>query len=171
MINFLRRKKNESVLGKNHREKSFLPYNSMQDILIVFNTSDLADVNRIVGALQQDGKTVTAWTVRPKDKSAQVDYPPYVKSIDISKDLTWSKTLIKPIIDKFDEMRYDTFLDLTTSDDTILDYLLASNSSRFCIGMRERQIKAYDFVMLKKDDHTLFETYEQLKYYLNSIIE
>lgn len=169
MINFLRKKKTESALEKNKRDKSFLNYKDIANILIIFNTCDLDDITGVVKSLQDDGKSVTAWTIQPKDKTLQITYPPYVRAID-SKDTTWSQALSKPVADEFDKLAYDTFLDLTTSDDVVLDYLLASNSSRFCIGIRERQIKAYDFIMLKQEEHSITDTYKQMKYYLEKIV-
>ncbi|GAB6010763.1 DUF6913 domain-containing protein [Viscerimonas tarda] len=170
MINFIRRKKNKSVLEKNRREKTFLPYDSIRDVLIIFNTSDLPAIKNVAEALRKDGKKVAAWTTRPKDKSLQITYPPYVRAIDLEKEITWSQTLSKSVIDEFEALKYDTFIDFTTADNILLDYLLASNSGRFCIGIRERRIKAYDFILLKKEEHTVFEIYKQLKFYLKSVM-
>jgi hypothetical protein len=169
MINFIRRKKNESVLGKNRKGKTFLNYDSIQNVFIIFNTGNLADIHAVAEALKKDGKKVTAWTTRPKDKMIQVNYPPYVRAIDTAKELSWTQTLEKYVVDEFVKQKYDTFIDLTTDNDNILDYLLAANSSRFCIGIREHNLKAYDFVMLRKEGRTIPETYEQLKYYLQHI--
>jgi hypothetical protein len=170
MIGFIRRKKNESVLGKNRKEKIFQNYDSMRDIFIVFNMDDLTEIIIAVEALKRDGKNITAWTTRPKDKTFSVKYPPYIRIIDLGKELSWTQTLEKNVVDEFKNLKYDTFLDLTTADDTILDYLLAANSSRFCIGIRERNFKAHDFIMLKQEGHTIPETCEQLKYYLQRIM-
>ncbi|MDR1810063.1 MAG: hypothetical protein LBR34_06650 [Prevotella sp.] len=170
MIGFIRRKKNESVLGRNRREKTFQNYDSIRNVLILFNTADLAEVAVAVEALRKDGKTVSAWTTRPKEKEFSVNYPPYVRAIDLGKEISWTQTLEKTVIQEFEKLTYDTFLDLTTADDTILDYLLAANSSRFCIGIREHNFKAHDFIMLKQEGQSIPETCEQLKYYLQRIM-
>jgi hypothetical protein len=171
MIGFIRKKKNESVLEKNRRKKTFQNYDSIRNVLILFNDGDLSEVCVAVEALKKDGKNVSAWTTCSKNKPLPISYPPYVRAIDLGKELTWTQTLEKQVVQEFEQLKYDTFLDLTTTDDTILDYLLAANSSRFCVGIREHSFKAHDFIMLKQEGQSIPETCEQLKYYLQRITE
>ncbi|MFR9165198.1 MAG: DUF6913 domain-containing protein [Dysgonomonas sp.] len=168
MKNFLRKKKVSSVLGKNQRKRSFLNFDSIQNILIIFNISDIEQISKVIEDLKETGKTVTAWTTLSKEKQG-ISLPEGVKAIDPTKDVSWSQSLSKKIIEEFEEAQYDTFIDLTVNEDNILKYLLAINNSQFCIGIRENDRSIYDFVLLKKTDDSLFETYEQIKFYLEKM--
>lgn len=170
MLNFIRKKKVDSAREKTKREKSFLNYSSISDVLILFNLKDWEEVLRVAEHLRQDKKTVTLWSVRPKEKQ-EVQIPQGIKIIDAAKDRSWTQSLAKPIIEDFQKENYDTLLDLTTMSDSILEYLLAMNDSKFCIGIRENESKekVYDFVLLKKEEDDIFTTFEQMKYYLGKI--
>ncbi len=170
MINFLRKKKNETVFTQNRRKKEFLNFDSIKNVVVIFNTGYYDEVAYVIEALKTDGKNVSAWTTYPKDKAVKTEYPANIRAIDLSKELTWSQTLAKTVTDEFENLVYDTFLDLTVSDDSVLDYLLAVNCSRFCIGIRERAVKVYDFILLKKEETSIPEIYEQMKYYLSNNI-
>jgi len=170
MLNFIRKKKVDSAREKTQREKAFLNYDSIKNILILFNISNWPDVQRIVEALKEDGKNVTLWTARPKDK-VQIQVPQEVRVVDTAKEVTWTQSLTKPVIDEFEKINYETLLDLTTVSENALEYLLAVNTSNFCIGIRENKSKekVYDFVILKKEEDDIFTTFEQMKYYLGKI--
>lgn len=170
MLNFLRKKKVNSALGKAKREKGFLNYNSIKEVIILFNLEDWDEVQKIADNLKADGKHVVAmWTTaRTKDK-AGITLLPEVRVVDQSKDVSWSQSVAKPILDEFEQLQYDTLLDLSADSDNILEYLLAINNSKFCVGIRESESKVYDFVLLKKDDDGIFSTFEQMKFYLGKI--
>lgn len=170
MLNFIRKKKVDSAREKTKREKSFLNYDAIEDILILFNLKDWQEVKRIADNLREDRKTVHLWTVRPKEKG-ETPVPSEVKAIDASKHISWTQSLAKPIIEEYQKIYYDTLLDLTTMSDNTLEYLLAINKSKFCVGIRENEAKekVYDFVLLKKEEDDIFTTFEQLKYYLGKL--
>jgi len=172
MFNFLQKKRVESALESHKREKIFLNFESIKRVLIIFNIEDWDNVSNVINDLQKNKKEVVAWTIRPKKfHIEESDYPPIVRIINGAKETTWKHALTENVVSEFEELKYDTLIDLTIDDNNILNYLLACNTSRFCIGIRESDMNAYDFIMLKKEENDILETYEQMKSYLNSNIK
>lgn len=170
MLNFIRKKKVNSALSKAQRDKKFLNYDSIKNILILFNITDWADIERVVEALRRDGKNVQLWTVRSKE-TANAIVPNEIRVINAAKEVSWSQSLLKNVLDEFEKVNYETLLDLSAKNDNILEYLLAVNTSNFCIGIRETETKVYDFVMIKKEEDDIFTTFEQMKIYLGHNIQ
>ncbi len=170
MLNFIRKKKVNSALSKAQRDKKFLNYDSIKNILILFNIADWADIERVVEALRRDGKNVQLWTVRSKE-AANTIIPNEIRVINAAKEVSWSQSLSKNVLDEFEKVNYETLLDLSAKNDNILEYLLAVNTSNFCIGIRETETKVYDFVMIKKEEEDIFTTFEQMKVYLGHNIQ
>ena len=168
MLNFLRKKKVSSALSKVNRDKKFLNYDSMKNILILFNINDWAEVVPVADALRNDGKNIILWTSRNKETAAMA-VPNEIRVIDSGKEISWSQSLSKNVVDEFEKIEYETLLDLSTKSDNVLEYLLAINISNFCIGIRETETKVYDFVIIKKEEDSIFSTFEQMKYYLGKI--
>lgn len=168
MRNFLIKRKIEITHEKNKRNKKFLNFNSIKNVLIVFNLENWDDVSDVVDDLVKNKKNVTLWSIKHKDQHLENSTFPGVRIIDAAKEKNWTQTLAKTTVEEFGNLQYDTFMDLSTYDDPILNYLVASNTSNFCIGSRERDIKIYDFVILKDEAATLFSAYEEMKHYLNN---
>lgn len=175
MLKTPRKKQIDSALNNiPKREHSFLRYDAMQNILILFNYEDWADIRDVVDDMKKNGKHILLWTIAPKKKSKEVDALKEIpESTEVrvigQKETSWYNGLNKAVKDEFENLKYDTLFDMTTDTDKNLLYLLASNSAQFCIGIKEGDHKIYDFVVLKEDSKSLFETYNQIKFYLNNI--
>lgn len=159
----------ESGIKNNKRERQFLNFEKIKDVLILFDTKDWDEVQKITDDLKRNGKNVVGWTVLPKlpkDETASVQYPEYIKTVDLHKDLNWMRVLRPEIFTAFSNQKYDTLIDLSTEKNSYMLSLLVRNNSRFCIGISESEYKIYDFVLHHENDKTLSETYEELKNYL-----
>ncbi|NDW19269.1 hypothetical protein D0T53_10125 [Dysgonomonas sp. 216] len=167
MFNFLQKKKIGAISQRNTREKAFLNYDSIKQVLLLFNIDEWNEVAPVVKRLLQQKKKVIVWTVRPKRNHAVLSSE-NIRVIDAAKELTWTHALRDEVEKEFRGLHYDTLIDLTTLEDNTLNYLLAANSSRFCIGIRESKMKLYDFIMLKKEDSSIIDTFEQMQHYLSS---
>lgn len=170
MLNFIRKKKIDSAREKSKRERVLLNYDSIKEVLLIFNLVNWTEVQKVAEALRNDGKTVTLWSARPKDKT-QIQTANGVRVIDSSKEATWTQPLAKTVIDEFEKLNYDTLIDLTIESENVLEYLLAINTGKFCIGLRKNDSKekVYDFTLLRKEEDDIFTTFEQMKYYLGKI--
>lgn len=154
------------------REHSFLNFEAVNKVLILFDIQNWNDIIPVIDDLIQNGKQVMAWTIQPKvpkGQSYHIKFPEYVRVIDPSSDVNWKKLLRPEIISDFDNLKYDTLLDLTLTDNDYLLFLMLKNASRFCVGLREREYKLYDFIILKEDDKSIEETYSEFKNYLDHI--
>lgn len=168
MLRFLRKKRINSIKKDNKRKKKFLIYNNIQKVLIFFDIKHYAQVVEVIEALKADGKSVTAWTVRHRNQVHML--PVNIKVVDERKDLSITQAISPQILNEFESLKYDTLIDFSLPDDYIFEYLLASNKSRFCIGVRETpNIKLYDFIMRKPVNDSLLDIFEEMKYYLESI--
>lgn len=173
MLNFLNRRKIDSTFKGYDNERAFLNYNAIKKVLVIFNLDDHEDVSNIVNELRKNGKKVAAWTARPKTSETVINYfPCMVRVVDPKTDMTWTQSLAKSVIEQFKSLEYETLIDLTTSDEPTLDYLLSMNTSRFCIGIREREeAQPYDLVVLKDEVISITETFKYLKAFLHKNVE
>ncbi len=171
-----RRKQIDSALNSvRDRKHSFLRFDDMHNILILFHYEDWNEIKPIVEDLDKNGKHTILWTVKPKKKSrenvALTDISASSSNIRIidGRDVSWYSGLSEVVDSEFKLLQYDTLMDLTTSSDRNLFYLLASNTAQFCIGIKEANHRIYDFIVLKEDSKSLPDTYNQIKFYLNNI--
>lgn len=169
MFDFFAKKKINSALECNTRTHAFRNLNDIRKVLIIFSYEDWDQIQQISKDLKDNGKIVLMWTIQTKKvEDNKPELPSNVRVISHKEISKW-QGLSSSVIEEFKRLSYDTLLDLTTQDDTSLLYLLACNSSEFCIGIKEPDVKVYDFILLKEENAKLFETYEQIKFYLNNI--
>lgn len=172
MFDYFLQRKIKSGFKKYHRDNSFLNYDDIKAILIFFEMEDWHEIQPIIEDLRADGKRVTAWTI--KADVPKISFPYYVRVVDTSVEINWMRLLNPEVIAEFERVEYDTLMDFSSSDDDYLLYLLSRNKSRFCIGIIEREYKAYDFIIFREKEGELLELHElfrQLKNYLRQIQE
>ncbi|MFV0468025.1 MAG: DUF6913 domain-containing protein [Dysgonomonas sp.] len=169
-IDYFINKKIMSAQKLMKRQRTFKSFKDIKSIAILFNINDWVYIEQIVQDLKQHKKEVTAWTVKQKTENHLV-LPEYVKVIDPGTDTSWQQTINQNIVDLFEKQQYDTLFDFSSSDDQILTYLLMINKSNLCIGITESQYQAYDFVILKENNANIFETYNQIKFYLDNMFK
>jgi hypothetical protein len=168
MFGFKVKKKIHAALESNKRTHIFHKLDDMKKILILFTRENWTEIFQISQDLKEMGKEVVLWTVQSGKDGGDQAYPPEVRVIS-QKDVSKWMGLSSQVIDEFEKLPYETLLDLTTKNDKTLLFLLANNSAEFCIGIREQDFKVYDLIILKGEDANLFETYKQIKFYLNNI--
>lgn len=170
MFEFIVRRKINSAFKNNKRKHAFRDMESMQNILILFTHSDWPEIESIAQDLEQKGKKVILWTSLPaiqQNQNAAI-FTPNVRTIT-KKEKHLLQIIKQEVVKEFKNLTYDTLLDFTTKRSNTLEYLLAENGSEFCIGINETEERIYDFILLKGDNKSLSETYNQLKNYLNNI--
>lgn len=172
MLDYFLRRSIKSELNNNNRKHTFLNFEGMHNVLVLFDIQDWEMVSPIIEDLKQHGKYVMPWTIKPKSAQGQTrppNIPANVRVIDTHKDIDW-KGLIRPAtLTEFDNLKYDTLLDLSLEPNDYTKSLLVRNRSNFCLGFTKRKEKIYDFIILKEEDQSLFDAYEQLKVYLAHI--
>lgn len=169
MFDFFAKKKINSALERNTRTHIFHNLGDIKTVLILFSYTDWNDIQQIIEDLKSKGKTVLLWTTQGhKTEGSQIKLPPEVRVITHKDSSKW-QGLSSDVLKEFTALSYDTLLDLTTQKDKSLLYLLAHNSSEFCIGIKEYDVKIYDFIVLKEENRSLTDTYNQIKIYLNNI--
>lgn len=169
MFDFLTKWKIDSAFKNNERTHTLKNMESMQNVLIFFSYADWKVVSQIAQDLEQKGKKVLMWTIYPHKKEVGSTIFPMNVRVIWQSETSLFKILSKSVVDEFKSLSYDTLIDLTTTQSNVFDYLLAQNSSDFCIGISEPQQKIYDFILLKKENDTLRETYDQIKFYLSNV--
>ncbi|WP_459603061.1 DUF6913 domain-containing protein [Dysgonomonas reticulitermitis] len=169
MFDFLIKRKIDSAFKNNKRKHALKNMKSMHNVLIFFSYSDWEIISQIAQDLEQKGKKVIMWTIYPQKKDADITIFPINVKVIRQDEMSLLKILSSPVIDEFKSLPYDTLIDLTTTHSNAFTYLLAQNTSEFCVGISEPDRKIYDFIILKKENETLKETYDQIKFYLNNI--
>lgn len=172
MLDYFLQRSIKSELNNNNRKHTFLNFEGIKNVLVLFDIQDWDTIAPIIEDLRQHGKYVMPWTIKPKQMQSQIlpaNLPPNVRVIDTHKDLDWKRLIRPAILTEFDNLTYDTFLDLSLEPNDYSKLLLVRNKSNFCLGFTKREEKLYDFTILKEDNQSLFEAYEQLKIYLAHI--
>lgn len=171
---FLKRELRKALIQK--REPiAFKGLDSINSVLILFNKEDWNDVKGILSDLKKEKKNVSAWSVEAHPTQNENDinktevYSSDVRFINMKTEVTWKKTLKPDIVDEFKKLDYDTCIDLTSTPNLYLLFLLANNKNQFSIGVKESEYKLYDFIILKTEDSNLLDTYKQIKYYLAKV--
>lgn len=172
MLDYFLQRSIQSQLKNNKRQHKFLNFERMQNVVVLFDIQDWEMVAPIIEDLQKHSKYVMPWTVKPKSVQGQVSLPTLpsnVRVIDTHKDLDWKRLIRPTVLTEFDNLKYDTFLDLSLESNDYTKSLLVRNKSNFCLGFTKKEEKLYDFIILKEEDQSLFEAYQQLKIYLAHI--
>lgn len=164
---FLRKNIESGIKKQKNRKREFLGFNNMQSVLILFDYNDWHEIENIVDDLMKSGKEVILWTILHKSDNQETtnNLPQQVRVVDLHKDVNWKKMLRPEIIDEYLALNYNTLLDCSVSDENYMALLRAHSSASFNIGFRELENKLYDFVILKEENMTLLEAYEQMKIY------
>lgn len=154
----------------NHRDRTFLNLEHMKEVVILFTYTDLMQVILIADHLEHQGKIVHLWTSLKNDipfdeKKTSIKKTRVVKPQEISA-FSILKSSVK---EEFNQLKYDTLIDLTTQHCLTSEYLLALNKAKFCIGNREHAFKAFDFAILTERNKDIIDTYNQILFYLNKI--
>ncbi|MFV0419183.1 MAG: DUF6913 domain-containing protein [Dysgonomonas sp.] len=159
-----------SALINNKRRHAFLKLDDIQKVLILFTYKDWDDVHEIVKDLESKGKSVELWTTySQRNAKEDVSVPAKRVRVITPKEISRWWGVSSSTVEEFGRLEYDTLLDLTTKKDKSILYLLARNSAKFCIGIKEPEHKFFDFILLKEDDANLQETYIHIKNYLNNM--
>ena len=167
--NYFIKKKIANAYRNNNRRHEFHSFQDIRKVLILFNMEDWTYIDRIIRDLQDKGKTVFGWTLKPKHEENAPILPQNVRMIDPAKDLSWQQLPAGHVTGEFKNMEYDTLFDLTTKTRYYMTYLLMLNDSKLSVGIKEIEEKMYDCIILKEEDKDLYETYEQIKFYLDNM--
>lgn len=167
---FLRKNIKSGIKNLEKRKREFLTYESIRNILILFDYNNWQDVEPILEDLERNGKRVILWTILHKGDTAPIqNFHQNVRVIDLQKDVNWKKVLRPEIVEEFSKLDYETLLDLSFSDDNYMTLLRANSSASFNVGFRELDYDLFEFIILKEESMTLYQAYEQMKIYQEHI--
>lgn len=175
MLEFYKRRKIKSALKRNNRAHAFFNFENLNSVLILFDFHDWDEVYSIAKDLDQTGQKVILWTVKQNkdDKIAPMMMGRNIGNdislrIILPEELSFFSILKDSVLDEFKSLKYDSLIDFASEYDYVSNYLLANNKAKFCIGIREPEIKIYDFVLLQ-NEMNLINTYGQIKIYLKNM--
>lgn len=167
MLDYFLQRAIKSGVKKYNRNRSFVSFNKINDILILFEIDQWNELQPIINDLEKNNKRVIAWTIRTTE-TPSIQFPSFVKVVE-PQDITWLNLFKANITDEFDKLSYDTLLDFTDEYNNYLFLLLLRNKSKFCIGFIERECKIYDFILLKNKSQNLNDAYFEMKKYIEYI--
>lgn len=170
MFDFYLKNKIKSAFKNNKRTHLFHSFEDAKKILILFNYKDWNEVSIIEKELRNCRKTVLLWTHQTDadDISQTLPNTRDVKVI-IPKEVSKIKGLNSLVIKEFEDLKYDTLIDLSTAPDDILLYLLSINKAEFCMGYKKYSDGVLDLCVLDKDQINILETYKLIKFYWDNI--
>ena len=148
MINFFKRNKLKLLLKKNNRKHAFLDLNNIHSILVLFETSDYETVDSFVEIFQKMGKTVEGYAYRAKNDV--YDYSETNYNIIGTKENSGKSNIPSDeILNRLKSVHYDAVIDLTISENYLLEYILASVNATMTIGLKKNKLPFYDMAISK----------------------
>ena len=157
----------DRAFKKNPRKHGFVNIADMQTIIIIFEVVDRMEIILLAEDLSKMGKNTILITANDEQKFDEVRH---TKKTRVLKKEEYSKFFIlsKKVIHEFSSINYDTLIDTRRSSENMeLEYLLAINKSKCCVGFRSHKHKAFDVSIIGQKNKNILETYEQMKYYLS----
>ena len=157
----------DRAFKKNQRKHGFLNIADMQTVIIIFDIVDRMEIILLAEDLSKMGKTTILVTANDNKHLDEVNY---TKKVHVLKKEDYSKFFIlkKKAIEEFSNVQYDALIDTRrTNTNMELEYLLAINKSKCCVGFRTHKYKAFDICIIGQKNKNILETYEQMKYYLS----
>lgn len=171
MFSFLKKRKIRKSIAKRKRQHSFRNFDSIKNILILFNINDTEEIKVIAENLRREGKNIIMWTYDPAKKGKKEQKNPIPSTIYTlnKKDISVTGNINNKKFEEFANAQYDTILDLTTKDQYPQQYLISNSKADFIIGIRETEHDLYDFILLKDNNMSIGESFRQIKKYLAKI--
>ena len=148
MFNFFKKSKLKSLLKKNKRKHAFLDFNSINSILVLFETKDYDVVDSFVEELHNMGKTVAGYAFRVKDDVYDYSETNF-KIIGDKENLNKSGYPNDELLKQLKTERYDAVIDLTIKENFSLEYILAIVDTTMTIGLKKNKLPFYDLTISK----------------------
>ena len=161
-------------LSKSFRERSFASYDKLKSVLILFE-SDYSEKNpvirKIIKALKQDGKKVSAWGFIDK-KEIQSSILPDFRVLNYKRTDIFEKPN-SSFIHEIEGLEFDLLIDLTLKPMLPLQYLALHCNASCKAGMHVSEVPIYDFILDLESQLTSTDFDEEAmneKYIFNQII-
>lgn len=169
MFNYFRKKRQQSAWAQNNRQRKFVDFTKVNSVLILFDYDDLSLVMPVARDLVKLKKKVYLWTTTKVKGHSDKIYDSSGQSVRVVTPEDQSRLFIlsRTVLKEFKTLQCDMLVDMIRSDDEVLYYLLLNNRSKFCVGLKERDIKVYDFIYLKTDEQSFADAFEDIKNYMN----
>ena len=148
MFDFFKKRKLKSLLRKNNRQRAFLNMESIQSVLVLFETSDYEVVDLFVERLFEMGKSVDGYAFRVKDDTfdySETNYTIISPKENSEKSGIPSEDLLKQL----ESRHYDVIIDLTTRENFSLQYILTVIDATMTVGLKKSKLPCYDFSISK----------------------
>lgn len=173
MFDFLKKRRIVSALSKNERNHVFYNFKEINSIIILFDYDDWEQICPIINDLENEGKLVMLWTTEPKYPTAIAGARPKFSPLKLRlipyKEQSSLSILPDSIIKEFETLHFNALIDFSSQKNTSIQYLLMNTKAEFCIGIRKLEHNPYDFILYKEENKSLFEVYQQIKFYLNNL--
>jgi hypothetical protein len=170
---FLKRKIKKNLKNSN-REKVFLNLKEIKSVLLLFDTCDYSEAILFIKQLKKMGKKIKICAY--KDKNDKNDYSNILYNIVSDKDINiWKNGSLREIVDSLNAQPYDLVINLTLSENLLLQYILVSVDSSFKVGFHKTNLPIHDMVISFAPDMesnriaTVRELSQQVIYYLETI--
>lgn len=172
MFKLLRNRKERQALKANPRAHSFLSFDQIETILILFDSKEINQVVRLAKELRSLGKNVLLWTSVTREETIRPMKDADGLSLRVITPQEKSKLniLSAKVLDEFKALKYDMLLDFSSEDNIVMSYLAANTTCSFCIGLREAKNPIYDFIYLKGQDQDFLDAFGQIKNYLDRCV-
>lgn len=176
MFNLLLRHRTKKFIKENVREKVFLNWNEIKNILVLFDTEDYENVDMFIKYLKEkNNKNVKVLAFKNKNDNRDYTYIPY--TIMTGKNVKdWTGNSINSLIEPLLESNFDLVIDLTLKAHPPLEYVLARVNASLKAGYKKTELPLYDLTITQisgledPDLEPVKELADQIVHYL-SIIE
>jgi len=172
LIDFLFRIRAKKYLSQTVRERRFVSYEKAKTVLILFEsefTEKNPNIRRMIHALQQDGKKVSAWGFIDK-KEVMTSILPDFRILHHKQTDFFKKPLIS-YINELENQEFDLLIDLSIHPILPLQYIAMYAKAACKLGIHKNDLGIYDFVLDIENQFAGAETAENSELIENSVDE
>lgn len=143
-------------LMKRNRSKTLLPYDSIHQIVMLYDYDQHEIAMQLMAQLQADGKQVCAWTYSEIASVAEDETDASYHLLN-SNDLTFFYFPKQQPMTDYLNCPVDMLLNLSQLENSVLDYLAVMSEARFKVGFKTNYTTHYDFILdvSQTDGHLL----------------
>jgi hypothetical protein len=174
MFDFFKKRKLKSLLRKNNRQHVFLNMETIQSVLVLFETSDYEAVDLFVEKLLKKKKSVDGYAFRVKNDAFDYSETNY-KIIGSKENSEKSGSPCSELLKQLKIKHYDVVIDLTIKENFSLQYILAVANTTMTVGLKKNKLPFYDFSISKlpktkgSESSQVSELIKSINFYLKTI--
>lgn len=167
ITNHIIRKKVKELALKPKRQSQFCSPEDARHILVLFDADDRDAIEPCLSALRKLNKQIHVWSYMSGDVVPEMNSSYNILHAKTDLDM-WFMPKAE-ILEKFRSCGADILIDLTRSNNYVMQYLLLQHPCTFKVGVRGSELDLYDLTISMTENLDIKHLFEHILFYLQTI--